>query len=72
MLFRSNRDPWQHHFETDNYLPANDALTYFHAKAIQEKPFFKIAKKIPLQKWDDAYDFFVLGYSEILDMIMEG
>ena len=67
-----NRDPWQHHFETDNYLPANDALTYFNAKTIREKPFFKIAKKIPLQKWDDAYDFFVLGYNEILDMIMEG
>src|SRR4030095_16684233 len=25
-----NKDPWQHHFETDNYLPANDALTYFN------------------------------------------
>ena len=38
---------------------------------IQEKSFFKIAKKIPLQQWDDAYNFFVSGYNEILEMLME-
>ncbi|HEY6976702.1 MAG TPA: hypothetical protein VH396_10465 [Chitinophagaceae bacterium] len=67
-----NKDPWQHHFEIDNYLPASDnALTYFNKKTIQEKSFFKIAKKMPLQKWSDSYDFFVSGYNEILDMLID-
>jgi len=66
-----NKDPWQHHFEIDNYLLANNALAYFHEKTVGGKSFFKIAKKIPLQKWDDAYDFFVSGYNEILDMLIK-
>jgi hypothetical protein len=66
-----NNDQWQHHFETDNYLPANDnVLTHVNEKAIQEKSFFKTAKKLPLQQWDNAYDFFVSGYNEILNMLM--
>jgi hypothetical protein len=65
-----NKDPWQHHFETDNYLPLKeDALIYFNEKTIEEKAFFKIAKKIPLQNWDEAYNFFVSSYNETLDML---
>jgi hypothetical protein len=66
-----NKDPWQHHFETDNYLPAHDSIIRFNEKTIRKKSFFKIAKKIPLQKWDDAYDFFAAGYNEILNMLIE-
>ena len=68
-----NKDAWQHHFEPDNYLPANDnALVLSNKKTIEEKSFFKIAKKIPLQQWDGAYDFFVSGYNEILEMFVPG
>jgi hypothetical protein len=67
-----NKDPWQHHFESDNYVLINNkALIYFNENAHCEKSFFKIAKKIPLQQWDNAYDFFVLNYNEILDILRD-
>jgi hypothetical protein len=67
-----NKDPWQHHFETDNYLPVNDGtLIYCTEKTIEDKFFFKIAKKISLQEWDNAPDFFVSAYNEILEMFIK-
>ncbi|MEP7317322.1 MAG: hypothetical protein ABI921_01230 [Panacibacter sp.] len=62
-----NEDKWEHHFEMDNYLPANKVL-----QAMKETPrpeFLKIAKKIPLQQWGSAYQFFTDAYSEIFKML---
>lgn len=58
-------DPWQHHFETDNY------------RMLSEKPgirfrslsYLKLAKKISLAEWDNLPAFFTGTYSEILQML---
>lgn len=47
-------DQWQHHFEAENYTAIQSERNYEIAK----RPFVKIAKKIPLNKWDEANDFF--------------
>jgi hypothetical protein len=36
---------------------------------LQGRSFQKIAKKIPLKQWDEAYDFFVEGYKEVLELL---
>lgn len=45
-------DRWAHHFEKDNYIP------YSPDTDLEAFPFIKLAKKIPLQQWDNSFDFF--------------
>ena len=60
-----NESEWEHHFEEDNYL----LLKHFSLPALIQKPFIKIAKKIPLTEWTNAGDFFLKGYGELLELL---
>jgi hypothetical protein len=60
-----NDDAWQHHFDAGNYI----ALNEIDVTAILEKPFFKLAKKIPLNKWDNASEFFKKNYSSLIKLL---
>ncbi len=58
-------DSWQHHFEADNYqLIAKKDLNSLH-----QKPFLKLAKKIPLTQWDSLPIFFTDNFLEIVQML---
>lgn len=57
-----NEDQWEHHFGTDNFIMPDKELLM----QLQDKNFLKLADKIPLDKWDDAYDFFVESYKKLL------
>jgi hypothetical protein len=60
-----NEDQWQHHFNQDNYAqPDEKSLMQLHKKKFQ-----KIAKKIHLQQWDDAYEFFVGNYEKLFELL---
>jgi hypothetical protein len=60
-----NEDQWQHHFDQDNYtMPNKESLMQ-----LQNRKFQKIAKKIPLQQWEDAYEFFIHHYEELLELL---
>lgn len=64
-----NNDQWQHHFENDNYLPAdNFTLSEFSAMLTRE-PFIKIAKKIPLNQWDDVPEFIEKSFAELIGLL---
>jgi hypothetical protein len=58
-------DPWKHHFRKDNYLPVSE----WNGGPMRDLPFIKLAKKIPLQEWDQLDSFFEQNYSEILQML---
>jgi len=58
-------DEWQHHFREDNYKP----LSSFSKEEIEQLTFIKLAKKIPLQEWDNLDIFFTALFSEILHML---
>ena len=49
-----NEDPWEHHFEEENYRPVVTLSHHQFAGLLREKPFIKLARKIPLHQWDDA------------------
>ncbi|MEQ1623399.1 MAG: hypothetical protein ABL870_01855 [Sediminibacterium sp.] len=55
-------DPWQHHFREDNYVPA----ALFPPAAFAQLPFIKLAKKIPLEEWDDMEFFLQETFKDIL------
>lgn len=60
-------DPWQHHFEKDNYLPITD----WNGSSVLDLPFLKLAKKIPLQEWDDIDQFMIRHFNRLLAMLTE-
>jgi hypothetical protein len=60
-------DPWQHHFEADNYLPLKDFTDA--GDHIRKNDFLKIGRSHPLQQWREAETFFTGSYHEILQNI---
>lgn len=61
-----NKDPWQHHCEVDNYVLIKDIN---NIEQYQECQYIKLAKKIPLQQWDNVPDFYIENFYEILRAI---
>ncbi len=49
-----NSDPWEHHFEEDNYKLLSKLNKKEFEKWIFNKPFVKLANKISLRRWDHA------------------
>lgn len=47
-------DPWQHHFEADNYQPIATLTQQAFARALAAQPHTKIAARWPLNDWDAA------------------
>lgn len=64
-----NDSPWEHDFEADNYLPLSTIRKTELEKRIREKPFIKLATKIPLHQWDDAPDILFNYFREIIEML---
>ncbi len=64
-FFCCNEDKWEHHFEEDNYQPISISGT----KKIKELSFIKLAKKIPLQEWDETEIFLQNGFIEIMNIL---
>jgi hypothetical protein len=53
-----SKDQWKHDFDRENYIPVEEHMHY----NIVELPFIKLAKKIPLNEWDEAYSFFTANF----------
>jgi hypothetical protein len=59
---------WQHDFGPSNYMEASK-INEADLDQILKKNFFKIAKKIDLDKWEDAPEFLERNFSEILEFL---
>lgn len=64
-----NADPWQHHFETDNYVPLKNFTAEEFSGVLGREPFIKIAAHIPLQQWDAAPLFLEKQFNEMLRLL---
>ena len=60
---------WQHHFKNDNYMPMQNADIDLLASIIINKQFIKLAKKIPLQQWENFNDFFDTTFKQMLNIL---
>ena len=60
-----NNNAWQHHFKTTNYQP----FSSFSNQALQSLPFVKLAKKIPLQEWDNMDVFLQENFKNLLQLL---
>lgn len=60
-----NENEWQHHFRKDNYK----LLSEFSEEEIQQLSFIKLAKKIPLHRWNDAEIFLKESFETMLELL---
>lgn len=66
-----NDQPWEHHFESDNYIRLN-TITAQEFGVLLQKPFLKIAGKISLRHWQDAPAFMVESFEELAGLLKLG
>jgi hypothetical protein len=56
---------WQHHFEASNYKPFSE----FSTEELENLAFIKLAKKIPLQEWDNINMFLQENFTILLNFL---
>lgn len=61
------KDPWEHHFEKDNYSAIQDWNGY----SVTMLPFLKLAKKIPLVEWDDIEFFMMNHFKKMMTIVTD-
>lgn len=67
-FFIASGDEWDHHFEKENYTPVNVITTF--PNSINERAHFKLAKKIGLTEWENAGEFLLTSFREIIDFML--
>jgi len=66
-----NDDQWQHHFETDNYISLTEISNTVFENLVTEKPFIKLANKIPLEQWDNAEEMLLTYFKQIIYVLAD-
>lgn len=62
-------DPWQHHFEEDNYKKiATFSHTAFSIR-LQQQPHIKIAARWPLSEWDSAANLLTESWEFLANLV---
>lgn len=59
-------DPWKHDFSEENFLPAKSISN----PIIFKQDFIKIATKIPLSEWDNAYIFYTENFKRLMQALL--
>ncbi len=60
-------DPWNHEFSEENLVLIDKA----NVPRMQNLPFIKLAKKIPLQEWDNVTNFYESSFSELISLLVD-
>jgi hypothetical protein len=67
--FGVSEDPWEHHFEEDNYQQIQHLKN--HSTMETAGPYLKIANMHPLDEWKDAYSYYIDSYTHLLECMVE-
>jgi hypothetical protein len=64
-----NADPWQHHFESDNYQPVAGMEHGLFKKLVEQHGHVKLATKLPVEAWQQADVFLYENWKQYLEML---
>ena len=67
-----NDNPWEHHFDTNNFAHINTIDKNKFTEILLRNRVVKIAKNIPLNKWQDAPEFILKVFSELAGLLKNG
>jgi len=62
----TSENQWEHHFESNNYIPVKEGTKY----NLSEQSFLKLAKKIPLAQWDETNVFYTKNFKLIMETLL--
>jgi len=63
------QEPWDHHFEADNFIPLRTVTKPQFSEMLLQKPFIKLAKKIPLNQWNEVSLFITECFEEMAGLL---
>lgn len=64
-----NNNEWQHHFNTDNYLPADKLSAEDIQQIITGSRFIKVAVKFPLKNWNEIQGLLENAFAELVQLL---
>jgi hypothetical protein len=64
-----NTDPWQHHFEDNNYVSVSSLSENAFKAILNEQEHIKIAAKLPLMEWQYAASFMINSWNLLAGLI---
>ncbi|MFC0775357.1 hypothetical protein [Terrimonas alba] len=67
-----NADPWEHHFDPDNYLSLNDLNKKGFEALIRQGSFIKLSKKLPVEQSNDAEKKLAQNFDQLITMLVAG
>ena len=62
-------DPWEHHFEKENYLPLAALNAQDYRNMLRSKSFIKVGRKFPLDNWDELPVLLNREYRRLLRLV---
>jgi hypothetical protein len=65
----TNDDPWEHHFEENNYTAIKMLSSMDFNKIIRNGQFIKIARKTELAHWDNAEELLLNNFRQLIQML---
>jgi hypothetical protein len=66
-LFDTGEGEWSHRLDVEKEL-FGEVIKRYSIKDLSKRKYIKLSKKIPLEKWDSTFDFFIKNYKEVLMM----
>ena len=66
----NNKDEWQHHFETDNYLPVHIFTSTAIKQIIIKEPFIKVAAKFSLHQCNEIEELLEKSFADLLYLLI--
>lgn len=61
--------PWEHHFESGNYVPISQLSNTVITDTFTNKNFIKIGKRYPITEWNNAYNCIVEDYKSLVSLL---
>lgn len=64
-----NEQPWEHDFETTNFVQVSSLTKEAFSDIQRRKPFIKIAKNIGLKNWGSAPAFIEIVFTQLIGLV---
>ncbi len=64
-----NEDPWQHHFEEDNYTAIGQLSQQEFDEVLLRSSFIKISRKINLEHWANTTELLTGNFRQLIQLL---
>jgi hypothetical protein len=66
-----NENPWEHHFENENFIAINQLTKEDFSTIVLQKSFVKIAQKIAVEEWERVPGFIINVFTGLTGLLQK-